>query len=66
MLLPMSEDADLGSAIGLPAQSIGVDKGDVPVTRRNQTLDDLFVQSKHYSAATRKGTYSLPSWTDPV
>ena len=48
------------TAIGLPTQNIGADKGDAPVTRRNQTLDDLLVMLRHYSEGTRKGA-RLPS-----
>ncbi|KAG0145987.1 hypothetical protein CROQUDRAFT_93172 [Cronartium quercuum f. sp. fusiforme G11] len=41
-------------AIALPNQNIGTEKGPVPTTRRNLTLDDLLVHLRHYSPATRK------------
>lgn len=42
-------------ALSLPTQNIRVEKGAVPTTRRNLTLDDLLVHLQHYSPTTRKG-----------
>ncbi|KAG8985274.1 hypothetical protein FRB90_004847 [Tulasnella sp. 427] len=42
-------------SIALPTQRIAVEKEhDLPTTRRNLALDQLLIQTKHYSAAVRK------------
>jgi pre-rRNA-processing protein IPI1 len=42
--------------VALPKQSINAVKdGSVPTTKRNQSLDDLLAQLKHYSSGVRKG-----------
>jgi hypothetical protein len=54
------------SVIHVPSQSITIDKSMEITNSRNNTLNDVLIQSKHYSASSRKGILFINLQKDAI